>query len=497
MGHNQTDLVVDGDTTIAVVYRLIDSDGRIWRSSPYILPNSLDWQGTATGLEASDFRVRLPTLRHLMAGTVAEIELYIGQVDLQLVRVVSNDPTVNYIDVFPCEWSPPAGLSFSTIAEAVAAAGPGEDLYTTGGALEAMAPPIARCAFTWRNRVFLASETDIYPSQEFAPGLGVRWNEVLRMSWTDGTGDILAICNIDWNYLAFFKRDAIAIVSGPGPDGMGNGNYIVQTLSTKAGCTNVKSIVNGADGLYFQDSQTGRIMLLNSSLQIQEAAPGAFDASAAPITCALHVEAQRQVWFFAAGSVNRLIVLDYKHRTQTAPCGSVYTWALFGGWAVYGMTIVQGAPVLILANGNTITQTTSAAPWWADVSAAGATVPIATLFKTGDMSPLGPQRQFNLCRVQLLGEYLDQHGLTITVTPDFGATSVSGTKTFTAAPEQLQYKPPSCTRIEAVQLQIAENILSAGTPPAPVIGAALKFVGFALVVQDYGKIAELSTGRMM
>ena len=491
--------ITDGDTTIAVVYRLMDPDGRIWRSSPYILADSLYWDTNSQSESPVniDPRVRIPMLRHLMAGTVAEVELYIGQVDLQLFKVYANDPTVNYVDVFPAETGAPLGLAFGTIANAVATVGPGEDLYTTGGALEAMPPPIARCAYQWRNRVFIANGTDIYPSQEFAPGLGVRWNEVTRVSWTDGTGDILAIAHIDWNYLVLFKQDAIGIISGPGPDGMGSGNYIVQTLSTKAGCVNVKSSVNGADGVYYQDSQTGRLMLLNSGLQIQEAAPGAFDASSSPITCALHVEAQRQVWFFAAGSTNQLIVLDYKHRTQNSPCGSVYQWTLFGGspYIVYGMAIVAGSPMLLFEDGLTAVQV---AAQYQDTDFTAVGHSILQHYKSADHAPLGLQRQFNLCRVQLLGEYVSRHSMIITVTPDYAGTPSVANMTLSAAPEQVSHRPANCMRIQAVSIDIQETLsYSTGTPPVADVGAGFKLVGFALEVQDYGKLANLSTGRLI
>ena len=487
---NDTELVIDGDTAIAVVYRLTDSDGRIWRSSPYILPDSLDWEGL------TDFRVRIPTLRHLMAGTTAEIELYIGQVDLQLFRVYANNPGVNYIDVYPCELAAAlTGTAFGTIKQAVSVAGVGETLYTTGGALENAAPPIARCAYTWRNRAFVANGSTIYPSQEFAEGLGIAWNEITRVHWLDGTGDILAMCHIDWNYLAIFKRDAIGIISGPGPDGMGSGNYIVQTLSTKAGCVNIKSIVNGADGVYYQDSQTGRLMLLSSDLQVKECAPGAFDLSANAITCSLHVEQARQLWFYAAsgtGAVGSLIVLDYKHRTAACPCGSVYTWTAFD--VITGMAIICGTPTLILGSGATAVQV---ANQWQDITAAASAVPICILLCTADISPLGLQREFNLCKIQLLGEYRNVHDVTITASPDFAATSVSNTKLFTAFPEQLQYRPASCQRIQAVRIQVAESVVTAGTPPVPVASAGCTFVGLGLVVQDYGKFTDLSTGRIM
>jgi hypothetical protein len=475
-----------GDTSVAVVYRLTSSDGTIWRSSPYILPNSLVWESMAIS------RLRVPTLRHLMEGTAAEIEIYIGQVDLQLVTVIVNDSTVDWIDQILA--GPTA--SYPTISAAVTAAGPGELLYTTGGALENAPPPNARAVYIWKDRAFCADGNRIWVSQEFADGIGIQWNDITSIEWGEGTGDILGICHTDWNYLAFFKRDAIAVISGPGPDGMGSGNYSVQTLSTKAGCSNPKSLINGADGCYFQDSQTGRLMLLNASLQVAEAAPGAFDITAGtdpytvnPITCALHVEQKRQMWFYVGGDASTIIVLDYKHRGESCPAGSVYTWDVSALGAPCGAAIVHNIPTLIFTDGSVAEQT---AAQCYDQTVSSVEHAILQSMQTSDINPLGLQRQFNLSRIQFLGEFQDQSTITLTTYPDFsGFGSTSGPVNLTTGPAQFVTRPPNAMRIQSIRFQVDEGVY------ASIYGRGFKFIGFALEVQDCGKIASLSVGRVI
>jgi hypothetical protein len=487
--------ITDGDASAAVVYRLTDADGRLWRSSPYLLANCLYWEYPPGESTVYHSILRIPMLRHLMAGTVAEIEIYVGQVDLQLLSVYPNDPTVDYLDIYPGGGT---GGTWGKLKDAVAAAGVGETLYTTGGALENMPPPDARAVCVWRNRAFAANGTNVYPSQEFATGMGIAWNEITHIEWSEGTGDILGMCAIDWNYLALFKRDAVAIISGPGPDGMGSGNYVVQTLSTKAGCTNVRSLVNGADGCYYQDSQTGRLMLLAPTLQTSECAPGAFDLSAYQVSCAIHVEALRQVWFMIPGLPtygSTVIVLDYKHRTQAAPFGTVYTWELTGLGNVVGAVIVHGVPVLLYSGGDTGEVTPGQAY---DIDKASAKKTVLMSLRTGDMNPLGPQRQFNLSRVQFLGEYLDQHTLALITYPNFATSGTSVSATMTAAPEQVVTRPPGCMRIQAISLQVDEGYTSTtGQNPVPIYGLGFKFVGFALEIQDCGKVVSLNVGRVI
>lgn len=502
--------ITDGDTALAVVYRLTDSDGRLWRSSPYVLDDCLYWDEDALvpALAESNQRIRIPTLRHLMAGTVAEIELYIGNADLQVFQVYPNNPAVNYIDILPKEINGGTWLgtpnALRTIQEAVAYVGVGEKLYTTGGALENGPPPIARCACQWNNRVFVANGNNVYPSQEFSEGLGVAWNSNLRSRWEVGTGDILAMASINNDLLALFKADSVGIISGPGPDGMGQGNFVVYTLNSEAGCVNIKSILSGPDGVYYQDAKTGRLMLLGPDLQPKECAPGAFDASASEISCCLHVENARQLWFYAKSPTNRIIVIDYKHRTETSPFGSVYTWTTPNSWAVAGMAIIHSIPCLVLYDGSVSAQVvgqygdtiTYPNPMPNQFDYITATLPIYMAMYSGDMNPIGLQRQFDLTTVQFLGEWVSNHTLQVQVYADFGATPSTHTAAMTAGPEQLAMRPAYCMRIQAVRMHITETAATAGTPPATVIGAGFKFVGFALEVQDYGKIANLITTRI-
>ena len=94
-----TDPITGADITAAVVYRIADADGRLWRSAPAIL--NAAFLSQEINLNANGQWIRIPTLRHLLPGTVAQIELYVGTVDLQIFRVFANDPTVDYIEVCP------------------------------------------------------------------------------------------------------------------------------------------------------------------------------------------------------------------------------------------------------------------------------------------------------------------------------------------------------------------------------------------------------------
>lgn len=490
--------ITTGDTGIAIVYRLTDASGAIWRSSPQVLANALVWSESPS-VNASGQWIIIPTLRHLLPGVTAQIEIYIGQVDLQLFRVIANDPTRDYIEFCPQSnvdgTYPTLMITIEqAVANAQAIGGVGEVLYTTGGAIPNDPPPQLRGLSMWRNRVMGWFGNRIWVSQEFATGLGIQWSSYLGLQWDEGTGDIIGGCMIDWNYFAIFKKDAIGIIDGQGPDGMGHGNYVIRTLTTKAGCDNPKSLINGADGCYYQDSHTKRLMLLTPDQQIRECMPGAFDVFAAglPITDAIHVEKNRQVWFFISETV---LVLDYKHRTDRSPMGQVYIWPInqFAG-AVVGAAIVAGAPLLLDSHGE---QSAQVAAQYYDLKSDGTTrTAVNREIETGEISPLGLQRMFNVSRIAMLGQYLAAHVMTATAFASYATSGTAHAQTLTAEAAQFVWRPEGCMRIQSVRIRLTESTYAPGTPPVPVYGAGSAFVGFAIELQDHGKLQLMPVGRI-
>jgi len=487
--------ITDGDTAAAIVYRLVDSMGSVSWSTPMLKSNVLRMDSKLQGspLTTGWQHMRIPTLRHLLPGTVAQIEVYIGQTALELFRVLENDPTTDYIDFSPDgAYSPAVGTMtiLSAAIEARAAEGPMPVIYTNGNALANDPPPQARCLTIWRNRCIVCDGNSVWPSLEFEDGIGIRWNNTTRIAWNEGTGPILAVCAIDWNYLAVFKEDAIGVISGPGPDGMGHGNYIVQTLLTKRGCNNPKSVVNGADGCYFQDRATGRLAIVTPQLQVVELAPGWFNSDGALITCAMQVEARQQVWL--ATNAGQVIALDYKHKTERCPFGQAFVWSLpsaFGNIA--GLCIVGGIPRVVYQSDGRIGDYLEGQAY--DVAKNRANSAILMTLKTGHWNPVGLQRQIDVCKVQFLGEYVAPHSLTLTVYPDYATTADAATAQVIEGPENFVACPPDCQRIHAVAFEAIEGVADGEAS----FGTGFKFVGFGVVFQDWGKLVDMDMERIL
>jgi hypothetical protein len=487
MALNPNSLITTGDTSCAVVYRVVDKDGSVCRSTPAVFVAAARGDGMdGASLNASGQWIRIPTLRHLLEGTVAQIEIYFGTVDLQLFYVIDNDETVAYIDVCPPLWFMTSS-SMISLDTAIAAAGVGEDLYTTGNSLANDPPPQLQALIVWRNRVMGAFGNRVWFSQEFAEGVGIQWSSTLKFDWLEGTGDIQAIGMIDWNYCAVLKKDCIGVISGAGPDGTGHGNYIIQTLPGKVGTTNPKSVINGADGLYFQDDTTKRLLCLGPQLRALECAKGWFNTESATVMAALHFEANRQVWF--ALSTRKIVVIDYKHKTEDCPFGQVYLWNVSSfGKDIVGMDLVAGLPTLLFSDGKLASYVEAQAY---DIDSAAVKAQILMEIETGEMQPFGLSGMGDISFVQMLGEWLSSHTLTLTTYPQFATSGTAVSRAFTAAPEQLGTRPPSCQRVQSIRCKLTE------TAPAVTYGKGFKFVGFAMEVQQRGRIQFLPVGNMV
>lgn len=494
---NPADPITNGDTSCSVIYHVMDAEGSLWRSAPTILVNGLRGDGIETAsINASGEWLRIPTLRHLLPGTVAEIEIYIQRdnADRQLYRVLGNDPTVDYVDfLIQSNVDGTTEAVMRSVTSWLDSTGPGEDDYTIGDALPNDPPPQFSCLTIWRNRAIGCRGNTIYPSQEFAAGLGIQWSNGLKIQWTEGTGDIVAICPVDWNYCAIKKQDAIGIISGPGPDGVGHGNFIVQTLATKMGTTNPRSVVNGSDGCYFQDEATNRIAVITPQLNPAECLLGWFNTQNTDIVAAMQVEANRQVWF-ATGD-GQMIVLDYKHKTAASPFGQVFTWTMPFRNTARGLAIVNGLPTAILSDGKLVTYLEAQAY----DNDGTTTTPILQKFRTGALQPANLQGMFDVSRIQFLGEYLSQHGIKLTVYRQYEASAIStATATVTSAPEQFVHRPAGCMRVQSIELEVEELAsLNTADPPVAILGKGLKFVGFALDIQPRGKLQGLDVGRII
>ena len=465
----------DGPTAVAALYSYQDTDGTLYRSSPIV----------STGTVNNGASISVPTLRHGPNIAHARIEFYAssGGGQLQFQTSVANDPTAD-----THSWTETHVTG-------------GETLYTAGGGLSAAPLPPCQTVGYWRNRVFAASGNVLWFSQELEPGAGPRFNEILRATWSEINGQITAICPIDWNYCAIFTNNSISVIGGMGPDGLGKGNYQLQTLSANVGCSNPQSVVNAPAGCFFQETGTGRIHVITPSLQVFEAAPGAREYSTYTITSACWVQADKHIRFGYAGGC---FVVDAGNPTEGSPFGQSYRWDV-NGLTFSGQCVDTTGPVTISSTGKLYRQSSAKNAFWRDdYDASSATKSYIMQISTGRMHPAGAIGDVIISRVQVTGTkhalssggtLLNQYTACIATSAD-GVTVQYANLVVSEYPVEgsmfdMSTRPAGYLRNDGIYVSILETPLAypAGNDGAP----SFDFEGIAIEFQPRGRAKALNS----
>lgn len=447
-----------GPTTVQYVYRVVQADGTILRSAPSAAQTQTFKNSTAA--------VVVKPLTHLLPNTTAQIEIYLSAVSSSqpyLHTVIANDTSVNTISVT---------VTPSSVSTA-------ETIYTYGGGLDNAPLPASLWVSAWRNRLIMGSGSEIWSSLEREDGFAHRFNEALVTPWDDGEGDILAGAPVDWNYFALFKRDAIAVISGAGPNptpgGGVSGNYEAQTLKVRKGRINARSIITGPGGCYFQSLADGRIYCVTPGLEIADVSRGMESYRTETVVAVNLVERDRQLHFHMSSGA--IMVLDYAHPTQDQPYGQWMRWTSDGLVLACGAAVdTTGVPVYLEAVAGAIR---TPGTGWTDATS-GAAAAVLMDLSTGDLAAAGQLRgSFRVDAVTLLGEWVATNTPRVSVSSDYASNTTTHTSAaISAAPQECFVRPAGHDRVQSVRLRIQE-ITSAGE--------GFVFTGAVLTVQMHGK----------
>lgn len=460
-----------GTASACITYRIPRSDGTFWESSP---------SPSATGTYfATDNSIVAPTVRHSL-GAAIQICLYssaLGSSILTLQDFKPNDPAAATVTfkVWPYQTSFVAPTA----------------LYTNGGGLSNTVIPPARAVALWRDRLHLSgtpTEGEVWSSQEIVEGFPPTFSELLRSNWNDGQGAILGLKPVDHNYLAAFKRNGVAVASGPGPDGRGGNPYTWQTLTTEKGLSDaaLASPVSTPWGCEFQNEADGRWCVAGTDLQVKDIMQGADSHASKTVACALLNEAERQVWVYCTDGT--LLVRGYAFADQERPLGDWWRWESDGLLRAYGAVMTPTGPMHIESNG--VIRSPGAA-LWRDITS-GSPVDIEWAIESGRLAPFGLFGEGAVVGAHILGEAADlgfgDVGMTVTVTPD---DAILGSSHIIFpdpdVPVDFSMKPAGCFRCKEVRVRVEESSIN------NVEGVV--FVGVALDVVPYGRTRILPVGQ--
>jgi hypothetical protein len=288
-----------------------------------------------------------------------------------------------------------------------------------GGELPNDPPPASSFAVTTIKRPFVASAENrswLYFGKPYFPGRPPEFNALSFLDIDPPSGDITGLAVLDQNVI-IFKAERIFILAGDGPDPTGAGAFNnTYAVATDTGCLESASIVSTEVGVYFRSVRG--IQMIDRSLQVSY--PGAQVeriVNASSITGAVIVPAQNQIRFALrsndptiAGTAadNVVLVLDYlqtkwsQYRFNPLAAGS----ARVAGQAMYQSNYFALA-------GNTVFQ--DAGPYNTDgvVRYTDGTAPVPMTIETGWIPLAGPQGWGRLRRVNVLGDFRDNHSLTL------------------------------------------------------------------------------------
>jgi hypothetical protein len=192
--------------------------------------------------------------------------------------------------------------------------------------------------------------THIYFSKQLVPGFGIEHSDAFLIKVPPTGGRINALVSM-LDRLVILKQDAVYVVSGSGPDALGQqGSYSEPyAVSLNAGCSNRRTVIEVPDGVMFRSRQG--IMLLGKSLQMSYVGePVRYWTDNAVITGVVGRKDKSCVlWFcesqWASGRTNEpyVLVYNYKHEKWSTWSGHMLRaesvtcctddriWLTFGG----------------------------------------------------------------------------------------------------------------------------------------------------------------------
>lgn len=277
----------------AVCYSWADRRGNLHRSAPSV--------PVSVAMVANNrVTVTVPTLR-ITDRTDVSIEIYRtegnGTVLYRIPTVLANDTTVDTLS------------HLDTLADASITTG--EILYTTGGVLDNFPPPNCRQMVSWDNRLW-AIATDYLNEVWFSKTLtgfnAAAFNPYLRLTVDNAEGGITAAAPMD-NQLILFAAGAIYVVTGSGPNDLGQGEYSgPHIVTTKVGTTNPRSVVMTPMGTMFASAKG--IYLLDRGLNATFVGADVEDIDTSTITGSLVVPDKNQVRFYTSAGTTLVYFWD-------------------------------------------------------------------------------------------------------------------------------------------------------------------------------------------
>lgn len=388
-------VILAGTYQYSAVYEWTDNFGQIERSAPSI-PVSV----TNTGSTSSN-SVSIPTLRvTAKKGTnPVSVVLYRTQANQTIFYRVSsitsptvNDTTADTVTIVDI-------LGDATIIG-------NQQLYTTGGELENIAPPVPLSINTYKNRIIVIdaeNRLNWWYSKQVIQGVPVEFSDFFVQTVDQRGGDLVVGTQMD-DKLILFKSDDIFYVvgDGPAPSGANNDFTPAQLVTTGVGCVDPKSVVTMPLGLMFK-SRHG-IWLLDRGLNASYIGKDVEAYNSSHVTSAKLIKDQNQVRF----TLDSGVTLTYDYFQQQ--------WSVFTQMSATDSTLFQNNFTYVQSNGLVMQETPGL---YTDNNQF-----IKLKVVTSWLSFAQLQGYQRVRRFLILGDYFSAHKLIIYIAKDFNPNPI-------------------------------------------------------------------------
>lgn len=372
----------DGTYQYTAVYAWYDNRGQLHRSAASI-PLTRVLSGATT---TQTNEVVIPTLRLSYKSNVF-IEVYRTESNGTLFYKVTSSSSLLFNNPLV------DSITFTdTLADLSIISR--ELLYTTGGVLDNDPAPNASIITNWKNRLVLAgleNAQQIAYSKLFTPGSPAQFSDFFRLTISNQGGPITGLGALD-DKLIIFKRSSIFILSGNGPNDLGQQDDFASPdrLASDVGCSDPSSIVITPKGLMFKSEKGIYLLDRGSSLSYIGAEVEAYNNLT--ITAATLVPNNNQVRFLT----NNKLALVYDLYMER--------WSIFDNH--------DGKDAEILVN-NYVYLRNDGLIFYEDSSYLDNGQPISLQVDTGWLSFAGVQGYQRVYKMLGLGEFYSQHKLMI------------------------------------------------------------------------------------
>lgn len=274
-------------------------------------------------------------------------------------------------------------------------------LYTTGGVLENIPAPPCSLITNYKNRiVIIPSENKLsyWISKNVVSGSPVEFTDFFSKQVNAFGGDVTAVGQLD-EKLVLFKRNAIFITTGDGPNDTGQQDDLArpQLVTTDAGCVSPRSIATMPNGLMFKSGKG--IYLLDRSLQVQYIGAPVERYNSLEITSSQLIPNTNEVRFTTEDGT--ILVYDY----------------LMNQWAIDTNKYIVDSAIF----SNRFTYLAPSGTVWRETidSYLDGQEPIRIKLTTSWLSLAGLQGFQRVYQGLILGEYESLHRLMVNVSYDF------------------------------------------------------------------------------